>query len=234
MTNLSVIIPTCNERGNIGILLGLLENMLQKVDYEIIVVDDSSDGTHLEVEKFQKQNSKIQLLHRCGKKGLSSAVIDGVFSTSAKFIAVMDADLQHDENLLTQMLSVAKEGFDVVVGSRFLNSETSHQIGMVRLKLTSLATQMAKMLFDHDISDPLSGFFLMKRNVFVDRINKLDGRGFKILLDVLSVYSKEEIRIKEIPYTFKTRQRGNSKLTLSVISQFLSFFLKRIFNKART
>ena len=230
---LSVIIPTYNERANISILIERLSVTLKKIDFEIIVVDDDSeDKTWEEVEKFQMRDSRVRVLRRIGRKGLSSAVIEGVLLSNAKFITVIDGDLQHDENILPQMFEIAQQGADVVVGSRYL-TDGSGGVGnwnKRRIFISRMATWLIRLTTRQNLSDPLSGFFLMRKQVFLDCIKQLFGQGFKILLDVLSNYEPGVLKVKEFPYTFKARQFGESKLSITVIIQLLKFFCFKTFS----
>jgi len=226
MKKLSIIIPTYNERDNVPILAQKISHVLAGIDYEIIVVDDdSADKTWEVVEELHHRDKRISGIRRIGRKGLSSAVIEGVVGSDAQFVAVIDADLQHDEILLALMLKAGEAGADVVIGSRYLTTEGAGDWDKKRLLMSRMATWVTLKIVRHKLSDPLSGFFLMRRRVFVDCIPKLVGQGFKILLDVLSNYRSGSIVIKELPYTFKVRQHGKSKMSAATVVELFKFFL---------
>ncbi len=226
MTTLSVIVPTWNEKENVPILMDRLMKVLEGISAEIIVVDDNSrDRTWEVVEHLHEKYFNVRGIRRIGRSGLASAVIEGVLASHAEFVAVIDADLQHDETRLPPMLRLAQEGADVVVGSRYLNESGTGDWAKERIAMSRLATILSSKISRHKISDPMSGFFLIRRKIFCECVEKLEGRGFKILLDILTHYSPEQINIKEISYVFNPRHSGESKLSSTVIVQFLEFLI---------
>jgi len=231
---LSIIIPTYNEAENIKILIDKIQSINFKETYEIIVVDDNSpDKTWQSVEVIQKGSKNVRLLRRIGRRGLSSAVIEGILLSTADYFAVIDADLQHDETILTQMLSNALEGDDVVIGTRYSKSEDSGvgNWSKSRILISKTAALMSRLVMQHKITDPMSGLFLMKRSIATDVIDELSTSGFKILLDILSLYSKNSIKISEVAYIFKSRVHGESKLSSGIILEYLEFLHNKKFGK---
>jgi dolichol-phosphate mannosyltransferase len=220
---LAIVIPTFNECENIRPLLARIEAVLQGMSWEVIFVDDdSTDGTADEIREIALHDPRVRCLRRVGRRGLSTACIEGMASTSAEFFAVMDADMQHDERILPQMLDAVKnQGYDMAVGSRYVEGGgiTKEWNGMRRF-ISRTATIMGQKITKCTVADPMSGFFLLKRSVFFDAIYRLSGRGFKILLDLLAS-SPRPIKVKEVPYEFRLRTAGESKLDSMVMVDYL-------------
>jgi dolichol-phosphate mannosyltransferase len=218
---LSIIVPTVNERENVGPLVELLAKALGEIDWEVIFVDDDSrDGTAARVREIARQDGRVRCLHRIGRRGLSTACIEGVLASAAPYAAVMDADLQHDERLLPQMLTALKsEPIDLVVGSRYVEGGGLGAWSRRRAEISSLATRLSRIICKAEIGDPMSGFFMLRRAVFDRAVRNLSGQGFKILLDLLAS-SPERVRLKELPYEFRQRRYGESKLDTLVAWEF--------------
>jgi dolichol-phosphate mannosyltransferase len=218
---LALIVPTFNERENVGLLFETVAGVLNEVDWELIVVDDdSSDGTAELVRTMARHDPRIRCVQRIGRRGLSTACIEGVLASAAPYVAVMDADLQHDERLLPRMLHALKhEGWDLVVGSRYVEGGGVGDWNDRRAGLSSAATKLSRLVCRSEIADPMSGFFMMRRPVFERAMRRLSGQGFKILLDLMAS-SQDRLRIKELPYEFRPRRRGTSKLDTLVAWEF--------------
>jgi dolichol-phosphate mannosyltransferase len=218
---LAVVVPTFNERDNVEPLLELLASVLENVDWEVIFVDDdSADGTAARVREIALHDPRVRCLQRIGRRGLSTACIEGVLASSAPYVAVMDGDLQHDERLLPRMLETLKrEPVDVVVGSRYVSGGGIGDLSQRRAEISSLATRLSRIICKTAIADPMSGFFMMRRPVFENAVRGLSGQGFKILLDLLAS-SPEPVRLKELPYQFRRRRHGTSKLDTLVAWEF--------------
>ncbi len=218
---LVVVIPTLNERDNIVPLLGLLDQALPGVAWEAVFVDDdSTDGTAHAVRELTRQDPRIRCIQRIGRRGLSSACIEGALASAAPVIAVMDADMQHDERILPQMLGLIRTGeYDVVVGSRYIEGGGTGDWAAGRVRLSGLATRLGQALCRTQIADPMSGFFIIRRPAFDAAVRHLSGQGFKILLDLLAS-APQPMRVAEVPFTFRTRQHGESKLDTMVAWEF--------------
>jgi dolichol-phosphate mannosyltransferase len=218
---LAVIVPTFNERDNVAPLVAMVSDALAGIDWEIIFVDDdSSDGTAAAVRAIAAGDARVRCLQRIGRRGLSTACIEGALASSAPFIAVMDADLQHDERLLPAMLDTLKrESCDAVVGSRYVAGGGVGNWDRRRAGMSRLATQLSRLIARTEIADPMSGFFVMRRSAFDAAVRHLSGQGFKLLLDLLAS-SPQPLRIKEMPYTFRPRRFGASKLDTMVTWEF--------------
>ena len=229
---LSVIIPTFNEAENVDPLIENLSAALSGVHWEAIFVDDDSpDGTARLIRERALQDSRIRVIHRIGRKGLSSAVIEGMLAASAPYLAVIDGDLQHDEGLLPQMLQTAKqEGCDLVIGSRYVQGGGVGEWTQGRRAASRFATRISRFVLPADISDPMSGFFLISRPAFDESARNLSGVGFKILFDIVSAAPRKLV-IRELPYEFRQRQAGESKLDASVLLEFAMMMLDRKFGR---
>lgn len=227
--DLCVVIPTLNEKQNIGVLLQRLSETLEGLRYEVFVVDDDSyDGTAAEVRRLSRLHESVHVLHRIGRRGLASACIEGMLATSAPYVAVMDADLQHDESILPRMYElIVSGGHDIVVGSRNTEGGSMGEFSPWRVRLSRLGRKLSGVERHEHLTDPMSGFFMVRRSFF-DRIaHRLTGVGFKILLDIV-LSSDEDVSIAEVPYQFRMRQHGQSKLDLIVGLEYGELLLDKL------
>ena len=226
---LAIIIPTFNEAGNVAEIARRLGASLEGIDWEILFVDDdSADGTAERVRELAGANSRIRLLRRVGRRGLSSACIEGMLATTAPFLAVIDADLQHDETLLPQMLARLKaEDLDIVVGSRYVSGGSVGDWNERRQAMSRLASRLAQRLIHADLADPMSGFFLLRAPVLADCVRNLSGVGYKILLDIFAS-SPRPLKFAEIPYGFRQREHGESKLDNAVLWEYALMLLQKL------
>nr|WP_245279073.1 glycosyltransferase family 2 protein [Mesorhizobium loti] len=225
----SVIIPTFNECANVSKIAAAIGIALRGKDHEIVFVDDDSfDGTRTEVAKLAASVPGIRLIHRIGRRGLSTAVTEGMLSTTAPLMVVIDADLQHDESIIPEMLSfLENKTADLVVGSRYIEGGGLGSWGRRRVQISALATWLAKMVTKNDLSDPMSGFFAITRSAFDNSVRDLSGQGYKILLDICAS-SKSPLRIREVAYQFRTRQAGESKLDALVTWEYLMLLADKL------
>jgi dolichol-phosphate mannosyltransferase len=226
---LSVIIPTFNERDNVTKLFQRLETALAGKAWEAVFVDDNSpDGTWDVVRGLAAQDSRVRCIRRIGRRGLSGACIEGILASSAPCAAVIDADLQHDETQLPVMLALLQGGsVDLVVGSRYIEGGSADSFNRQRAGASALATEVARRVLRVKIADPMSGFFMIRRDRFEQLAPQLSTQGFKILLDVVAT-ARGTLRIKEIPYTFGSRLHGESKLDSMVALDFLGLVLAKL------
>jgi dolichol-phosphate mannosyltransferase len=227
--DLSVVVPTFNERDNVIALFRKLEAALAGRAWEVIYVDDNSpDGTSDVVRALARQDPRVRCIRRIGRRGLSGACIEGILASSAPCAAVIDADLQHDETQLPKMLALLQGGeADLVVGSRYVEGGSADSFDKQRAGFSWLATSVAKKLLRVDIADPMSGFFMIRRDRFEQLAPQLSTQGFKILLDIVAT-ARGSLRIKEIPYTFASRLHGESKLDSMVALDFLGLVLAKL------
>lgn len=230
---LTVVVPTYNENDNIQPLIDQLASALQGIEWEVIFADDdSSDGTPDTVARIARQNPRVRLVHRIGRRGLSSACIEGMLASTAPYLAVMDADGQHDETILPVMLDRLKqEDLDIVVGSRYTEGASTGELGSWRTRISRVATHASRLVLREQLQDPMSGYFVLKREFLNESMRSLYGRGFKILLDLFAS-SPRPVRFTEIPYTMRGRRHGESKLDSMVIIEYglllINKFLGRI------
>jgi dolichol-phosphate mannosyltransferase len=227
---LTIVVPTLNERDNIKPLVALLDAALLKVNWELMFVDDdSTDDTAKHIRALGLVDPRIRCIQRIGRRGLSTACIEGVLACSAPFVAVMDADLQHDEALLPHMLEILQKGnVDLVIGSRYAAGGGLGDWAGGRAWISRLGTKLARLICKQDISDPLSGFFMCRRDVFESAVRGLSGHGFKILLDLLAS-SPRPVRIRELPFEFRARQHGESKLDTMVVWEYFTLLADKLF-----
>lgn len=226
--DLAIVVPTFNERSNIRPLLERLSDTLRGLDYEVIFVDDDSpDGTAAIARSFALHDSRVRVIHRIHRRGLSSACIEGMLSTAAPHIAVMDADLQHDETILPRMLEQLKsKQLDLVVATRNRAGGSMGDFSSNRVQLSSLGKSLSAWISPAPLSDPMSGFFLLDRRFLEEVSPRLSGVGFKILLDLVSS-ARRLIRFSEVPYRFGQRQHGESKLDFMVGLEYFQLLLDK-------
>ncbi|HEX7640185.1 MAG TPA: glycosyltransferase family 2 protein [Burkholderiaceae bacterium] len=219
---LSIVVPTLDEAGNVEALLRRIAAVLRGVAWEVIVVDDASaDGTPDVVRRVAADIPGIRCLERRGRRGLSSACLEGMALARGRFFAVMDADLQHDERLLPPMLRLLRGGtLDLAVGSRYVAGGASGRWSVLRRGISRCATRLAQGAVGTELRDPMSGFFMVRADRLRDALPRMTGLGFKLLLDLLAA-SPRPLRTMEIPYHFECRVAGRSKLGPRVVLDFL-------------
>lgn len=209
-------------------MVAALTAALEGLAWEVVFVDDNSpDGTSVEVKQIARTNERVRCIRRVGRRGLSSAVIEGALSSAADYIAVIDGDMQHDETRLKLMLASVQKGADIAVGSRHVDGgEAAGLASPLRVKLSETGIRIAQLVTRTPISDPMSGFFLLRRDLFEDLAGRLTGQGFKILLDLI-LAAPQRLQIAEIPYKFRPRAAGESKLDVLVLAQFLGLLVDK-------
>ena len=226
---IAIVLPTYNERDNVPLLIARLNEALRGLAWQAVFVDDNSpDGTAEVVAAYARQNERIRLIPRLGQRGLASACIDGMLATNAPFVAIMDADLQHDETILPRMLArLRSESLDVIVGTRNGQGGSMGEFGQSRVLLSRMGQKIGHTVCRCRISDPMSGFFMLRRSLIVDVVPRLHRSGFKILVDILAS-SRNPVRIGEIGYTFGARRNGESKLDVFVGVEYLSLIFSKL------
>lgn len=219
---LSIVVPTYNEAGNVDELVRRVDAALPGIAWEIILVDDDSpDGTASRARTLYQRDARLRCLRRIGRRGLSSASIEGMLSSSAPFIAVMDGDLQHDPGVLRTMLDALRAGdADLVIGTRYAGGGSVGEWNQRRIRISRFATKLSTLVTRRPVSDPMSGFFALRRDVVESCARNLSSLGFKILLDIVAS-TPNSLRIKEVPFTFGTRLSGESKLSANVAWEYL-------------
>ncbi|MEA2780598.1 MAG: dolichol-phosphate mannosyltransferase [Rhodospirillaceae bacterium] len=217
----AVIIPTFNERANVEALVEAVGHVFGGIAWEIVFVDDDSpDGTADSVAQMAAEHSNVRCLHRIGRRGLASAVVEGLLSVTAPYAAVMDADFQHDEKLLPQMLAAMQtDKWDLVVGSRLVEGGSLGEWSARRRRMSSLATRLSHLIINRKLEDPMSGFFMIRREAFLECVYDLSQQGYKVLLDIIAS-SPRPLRITELPYQFRNRRAGESKVDLQILVEY--------------
>ena len=226
---ISIVTPTFNERQNIRPFVEALGKAMGDVSWELIIVDDDSpDGTAEEILALARAGQPVRCIRRIGRRGLASAVVEGALASSAEYIAVIDADMQHDESILPKMLELlSTTDTDLVIGSRHTEGGGLGNWSVTRQKMSQFATWCATAVIGHHIADPMSGFFAIKRDLFHACVYDLSQQGYKILLDILTS-SPRPLKIVEVPYVFRARTRGESKVDLIVIIEFLFLLIDKV------
>jgi len=226
---LTVVVPCYNERANVGPMVERLAAALAGIDWEAVFVDDNSpDGTAEAVREAARRDGRIRCIRRVGRRGLASAVIEGAMSSSATFVAVIDGDLQHDETRLPELLARLREGADVAVASRHVAGGDTAGLANARREMMSAAgTRIAQMLTKVPLTDPMSGFFALRRSLFDELAPRLTGQGFKILLDLL-LSAPRALRVAEVAARFHPRLAGESKLDVLVLTQFAGLLFDKL------
>ena len=226
---LAVVIPTFEERENVATVLERLSEALQGIQYEVIFVDDDSpDGTAERVRAIAARDPRVRIIQRLNRRGLASACVEGMLSTAAPYLAVIDADLQHDEQILSHMLHTLKsQNLDVVVGSRNIEGGSMGKFAPWRVALSMLGRRLSSAICRCEITDPMSGFFLIRRQFFMGVAHRVSGIGFKILVDLLASSSRPP-KIAELPYTFRNRLHGESKLDILVGLEYFQLLLDKL------
>jgi len=225
---LSVIVPTFNEVDNVEVIIERVRHVLNGIRWEIIFVDDDSpDGTAAKVKSIAMLDPQIRCIKRIGRRGLSSACIEGMMSSSADFLAVMDGDLQHDESLLSTMMDIiSKDDVELVVGTRYMEGGGVGDWDKKRQASSRWATQLSQKLLGVSLKDPMSGFFMIKRHAFESCVGNLSSMGFKILLDIVASAPKPLV-FKEVAFQFRERHAGESKLDQRVIWDYFLLLIDK-------
>jgi dolichol-phosphate mannosyltransferase len=229
---LAVVVPTYNERANIPVLIERLERVLSGVRYEVIIVDDDSpDGTAAAVREIARYRENVRIIRRINRRGLASACLEGMLSTAADYVAVMDGDLQHDEQILLAMFQRASTGkLDLVVASRNLEGGSMGEFSKLRTWISNAGKSLSRLVVQTTVSDPMSGYFLVDRRVVEEAIYRTSGVGFKILLDLLASV-RRPLAVAEVPYTFRMREAGESKLDANVGLEYIYLLLDKMIGR---
>ena len=230
---LSVIVPTFNERQNIPILVERLGRVLAGCDWEVLFVDDNSpDGTAAVARAIGETDARVRCLRRIGRRGLAGACLEGMLASQARFLAIMDADLQHDESTLLAMLDCMRGGrCDVAVASRDLGGGSVAGLSKGRARASRWSNRLVQRLLGIHLADPMSGFFMIRRDAFEPLAPAISSQGFKILLDILAT-EPGRLRVIELPSAFAERRYGESKLDLKIALDFAALVTAKLTNDA--
>jgi dolichol-phosphate mannosyltransferase len=226
---LSVVVPTLNEGANVVLLVERLRNALAGCRWEALFVDDNSpDGTAALVRTIGETDGRVRCIRRIGRRGLAGACLEGMLASQARFVAVMDADLQHDETLLVAMLTRLRAGdADLAVASRYSEGGSADSLSAHRARMSRWSTRLAQFFLGVDLSDPMSGFFMIRRAAFEALAPRLSSQGFKILLDIVAT-ARGGLRIVELPFVFRERLHGESKLDTRIALDFAALVLAKL------
>ena len=224
--SLSIIVPTFCEAQNIPVLFERFKSALAGLDWEMIVVDDDSpDGTAEIAFDLAARDKRIRCIRRVGRNGLAGAVIEGFLSSSAPLVGVIDGDLQHDESILPKMAQALNFGdFNLVIATRVSDAAQPDGLSPARQKLSDAGARIFRRISGLEVTDPMSGFFVIRREIIARIARKLSPDGFKILADIL-LSEGRGLRIVETPYVFRQRQAGESKLSPLVGMEFIGLLV---------
>ena len=230
---LTIVVPTFNEKANIPLLVERLAQLLTSCDWEVIFVDDNSpDGTAAAARAIGANDSRVRCIRRIGRRGLEGACLEGMLASQARYVAVMDADLQHDEGLLVPMLEALRAGrADVAVASRYLYGGSAAGLSKQRSRVSRGSNTLVRLLLGIDLTDPMSGHFMIRRDALEAIAPSLSTQGFKILLDILAT-ARGSLRTIELPSTFRERQHGESKLDSKIALDFAALVTAKLTNDA--
>ncbi len=226
---LTIVVPTFNEAGNVEPLVERLDAALRDTAWEVVFVDDdSTDGTADIVRRLSQQRENVRLIVRVGRRGLATAAVEGMLSSTAPVLAVMDGDLQHDPAVLPGMLStLQRNNLDIVVASRFAGGSRVDGLSASRKLLSRVGNSIARRVARAELSDPLTGFFMLRQSLLDEVVHDLTGTGFKILLDIFAT-AKRALRFEEVAMTFHERHSGESKLDASVLLAFAALIFDKL------
>lgn len=228
-TQLSIVIPTFNERANIRPLVAGLHKAVDWAKWEVLFVDDNSpDGTAAEVREVARTDPAVRLISRHNRRGLTSAVVEGILAASCDLVVVMDGDLQHDEAIIRDLYDkLTQTDAEMAIASRFLRADGADGLSSEsRVKVSENGIRLANRVFGLELTDPLTGFFAIERACFERALPNLSEMGFKIVLDLI-VSARPRPRVAEVPFVFRKRVHGESKLGARVLYDFFLFFVDK-------
>lgn len=226
---IAIVLPTFNEAGNIEAMIELIDAALAGIEWEAIIVDDwSKDRTAAIAADIARRDPRVRLIRRFGRRGLASAIIEGALATTAPVVAVIDADRQHDETILPRLLDeIERGGADIAIGTRYADGGSLGEWTVGRALLSRIATGLTRSLALCMVSDPMSGFFAVRQSALVEALPRMSNVGYKVLLDLLAS-SPTPLAVREVPYTFRCRIAGESKLDSTVAFEFLLLILDKL------
>ena len=226
---ITIVVPTLNERANIPILVARLQRLLAGTHWEVVFVDDNStDGTTAVARTIGEADSRVRCIRRIGRRGLAGALLEGMLASQARYVAALDADLQHDESLLLAMVERLRRGdVDLVVASRYMEGNATAGFAAHRARASRWSSMIVRRFLGVELTDPMSGFFMIRRDLVEELAPSLSSQGFKLLLDIVAT-ARGRIRVAELPYVFRERQHGLSKLDTRVILDFAALVIAKL------
>lgn len=226
---LCIVVPTFNERDNVRPLVHELSEVLPDIEWEVIFVDDdSADGTAKAVRALACERSRVRCIQRIGRRGLASACVEGMLGSGAPYLAVMDGDLQHDPKIISTMLDLLKNtDAEIVVGSRYVEGGSAESWSDARVAISRFATHLGYAVAPATLKDPMSGFFVLRRTLLDEVVHNLSGFGFKILLDIFAS-ARRPVVFREVPFIFRVRNSGESKLDSQVAWEYLMLLADKL------
>jgi dolichol-phosphate mannosyltransferase len=226
---ITIVVPTLNERANIPILVARLQRLMAGIHWEVVFVDDNStDGTAAIARTIGEADSRVRCIRRIGRRGLAGALLEGMLASQARYVAALDADLQHDEGLLVAMAERLRQGdVDLVVASRYMEGNATAGFDSHRARASRWSSTIARRFLGVELTDPMSGFFMIRRDLVEELAPSLSSQGFKLLLDIVAT-ARGRIRVAELPYVFRARQHGLSKLDTRVILDFAALVISKL------
>ena len=230
MEKFSIVIPVYNEGRNLRILVPRIYKELKKFKFELIIVDDNStDNTVKILKRFKKKN--LRHIIRREERDLSKSCVLGFKKTRYKNIIVMDGDLQHKPSDIKKFLNIFyRNNPDIIVGSRDLFKVKKHNLSILRLLASRILIIIVNLLLGKKTSDPMSGFFMFKKNIFIRSQKKLIKRGYKILLDLLYI-KDQKTKVIDLKINFDSRIKGKSKMSIKILFYLVSMILKKFIVK---
>ena len=230
-TSISIIIPILNEEKNIKKLYQEIKKKLIDIKYEVIFVDDKSvDGSINILKKIKTEDKRFNFIIHNGKRDLTQSCFQGIRKSKNNLIVIMDGDLQHNPVYIKLLLNkILKNRSDLVIGSRDFTKLDAHSISPTRVFFSKFLIFLLKIISGKDYTDPMSGFFIFRRNIYFNNKKKLYGKGYKILADF--IYNIPKLKISEITIKFRSRGGGDSKMSINILIILVLFMLKKSIQK---
>ena len=226
----SIVIPVYNESKNLPLLISQIYNVLQNHTFELIIIDDnSSDGTFEVLNKIKKKNFRFFI--RKKKRDLSRSCVLGFNKSKYKNILVMDGDLQHQPKDIKKLLKIFQlKKAHIVIGSRELFTRKKHNLSFMRLSASRILIFIVNILLGNKTSDPMSGFFIFKKDIFIRNKHKLFNKGYKILMDLIYLDEKYQ-KIHDVKIDFANRNKGESKMNMKILLSLIYMIFYKLYAK---
>ena len=226
----SIVIPVFNESKNLPILISQIYKALKKDAFELIIVDDnSSDGTFKILNKIKKENFRYFIRRK--DRDLSRSCVLGFDKSKYKNILVMDGDLQHQPKDIKKLLKIFQlKKAHIVIGSRELFTRKKHNLSFMRLSASRILIFIVNVLLGNKTSDPMSGFFIFKKEIFIRNKYKLFNKGYKILMDLIYLDEKYQ-KIYDVKINFANRKKGESKMNMKILLSLIYMIFYKLYAK---